>query len=46
MTIPRVTTVAVPDAAMLDRLAAVEDDVALEVWTTDDSPLDHPSTLS
>ncbi|MES2093578.1 MAG: NAD(P)-dependent oxidoreductase [Actinomycetota bacterium] len=40
-------TVAVPDAAMLDRLRLdrlrpVVDDVILEVWTTDDPPLDHP----
>ena len=51
MTITRLTiTVAVPDAAMLDRLtpianASADDDVMLEVWTTDDPPLDHPVDL-
>ncbi|MFM9919528.1 NAD(P)-dependent oxidoreductase [Lacisediminihabitans sp. H27-G8] len=38
--------VAVPDATMLDRLTpGVGDDVVLEVWTTDDPPLDHPVDL-
>ena len=46
MTITRMTiTVAVPDAAMLDRLSPIGDAVALEVWTTDDPPLDHPVDL-
>ncbi len=38
--------VAVPDATMLDRLTpGVGDDVVLEVWSTDDPPLDHPVDL-
>lgn len=38
-------TVAVPDVAMLDRLTHAGEDVVLEVWTTDDPPLDHPVDL-
>jgi phosphoglycerate dehydrogenase-like enzyme len=38
-------TVALPDAAMLARLSPPDDDVSLEVWTTDDPPLDHPVDL-
>ena len=38
-------TVAVPDIAMLDRLSPLGEDVAIEVWTTDDPPLDHPVDL-
>ena len=46
MTITRATiTVAVPDIAMLDRLSGIRHDVAFEVWTTDDPPLDHPVDL-
>jgi len=43
-------TVAVPDAAMLERLSPGADnnsldDLRLEVWTTDDPPLGHPVDL-
>jgi phosphoglycerate dehydrogenase-like enzyme len=42
-------TVAVPDATMRDRLLGADpgvgNDVVLEVWTTDDPPLDHPVDL-
>jgi len=38
-------TVAVPDAAMRDRLSPTSDDVVIEVWTTDDPPPDHPIDL-
>jgi phosphoglycerate dehydrogenase-like enzyme len=37
--------VAVPDATMLERLTPAGEDVALEVWTTDDSPLDRSIDL-
>ena len=46
MTVTRmIINVAVPDTAMLDRLSAIGDGVALEVWTMDDPPLDHPVDL-
>lgn len=37
--------VAVPDATMLERLTPAGEDVALEVWTTDDSPLERSIDL-